>query len=75
MLKIFEYTIKSYKLCCQFKVQLMFASVTMASLLESYEQQYGTLTSEITNKIGTIAKLRGGKFYIFAFEPLISILV
>ncbi|CAH1246275.1 vesicle transport through interaction with t-SNAREs homolog 1A-like isoform X2 [Branchiostoma lanceolatum] len=33
----------------------------MASLLDSYEQQYSNVTAEITNKIAKIAKLSGGE--------------
>ncbi|KAL7059366.1 hypothetical protein AAHC03_012904 [Spirometra sp. Aus1] len=32
----------------------------MASILESYEKQYGNLTSEITAKLNNIARLEGG---------------
>ncbi len=34
----------------------------MASLMESYEQQYSTLTAEITTKTGTIPNLTGSKY-------------
>ncbi|XP_035669867.1 vesicle transport through interaction with t-SNAREs homolog 1A-like isoform X1 [Branchiostoma floridae] len=33
----------------------------MASLLDSYEQQYSNVTAEITNKIAKIVKLSGGE--------------
>lgn len=33
----------------------------MSSDFEAYEQEFGTLTAEITNKIGRIPKLSGGK--------------
>ncbi len=33
----------------------------MSSDFEAYEQDFGTLTAEITNKIGKIPKLAGGK--------------
>lgn len=33
----------------------------MSSDFEAYEQEFGTLTAEITNKIGRIPKLGGGK--------------
>lgn len=34
---------------------------TMSSDFEAYEQEFGTLTADITNKIGRIPKLSGGK--------------
>lgn len=33
----------------------------MSSDFEAYEQDFGTVTAEITNKIGRIPKLSGGK--------------
>ena len=33
----------------------------MSSDFEAYEQDFGTITAEITNKIGRIPKLSGGK--------------
>lgn len=33
----------------------------MSSDFETYEQDFGTITAEITNKIGRIPKLSGGK--------------
>lgn len=33
----------------------------MSSDFEAYEQEFGTLTAEITNKIGRVPKLGGGK--------------
>lgn len=33
----------------------------MSSDFEVYEQEFGTLTAEITNKIGRVPKLSGGK--------------
>lgn len=36
----------------------------MSSDFESYEQDFGTITAEITNKIGRIPKLSGGKTVI-----------
>lgn len=35
--------------------------VKMSSDFEAYEQDFGTITAEITNKIGRIPKLSGGK--------------
>jgi hypothetical protein len=32
----------------------------MASLMDSYEQQYAVLTADITAKIGKLAPLHGG---------------
>lgn len=37
----------------------------MSSDFEAYEQDFGTITAEITNKIGRIPKLSGGKRVIF----------
>lgn len=37
----------------------------MSSDFESYEQDFGTTTAEITNKIGRIPKLSGGKTFTF----------
>lgn len=36
----------------------------MSSDFEAYEQDFGTLTAEITNKIGKIPKLAGGKWLV-----------
>lgn len=36
----------------------------MSSDFEAYEQDFGTLTAEITNKIGRIPKLAGGKWLL-----------
>ena len=36
-------------------------AVKMASLMESYEQQYSNLTAEITAKIGKIPNLHGSR--------------
>lgn len=36
-------------------------TVEMSSDFEAYEQDFGTLTAEVTNKIGRIPKLSGGK--------------
>lgn len=33
----------------------------MSSDFEAYEQDFGTITAEVTNKIGRIPKLSGGK--------------
>lgn len=33
----------------------------MSSDFETYEQDFGTITAEVTNKIGKIPKLSGGK--------------
>ena len=44
----------------------------MASLMDSYEQQYSTLTAEITSKIGRIPNLVGSKYFMSSF-PVISI--
>lgn len=33
----------------------------MSSDFEAYEQDFGTITAEITNKVGKIPKLSGGK--------------
>lgn len=33
----------------------------MSSDFEAYEQDFGTVTAEITNKIGKIPKLSGGE--------------
>ena len=35
----------------------------MASLIESYEQQYSNLTAEITVNVGKIGKTLGGSFH------------
>lgn len=35
----------------------------MSSDFETYEQDFGTLTADITNKIGRIPKLSGGRCY------------
>lgn len=37
----------------------------MSSDFETYEQDFGTLTAEITNKVGRIPKLSGGKCYYY----------
>lgn len=37
----------------------------MSSDFEAYEQDFGTVTAEITNKIGRIPKLSGGKKAVF----------
>lgn len=37
----------------------------MSSDFEAYEQDFGTLTAEITNKIGRIPKLAGGKWLVY----------
>lgn len=37
----------------------------MSSDFEAYEQDFGTITAEITNKIGRVPKLSGGKRVIF----------
>lgn len=37
----------------------------MSSDFEAYEQDFGTITAEITNKIGKIPKLSGGKTVLF----------
>lgn len=37
----------------------------MSSDFEAYEQDFGTITAEVTNKIGRIPKLSGGKRVIF----------
>lgn len=34
----------------------------MASILESYEKQYGNLTSEITSKLNNISRLANGNY-------------
>lgn len=36
----------------------------MSSDFEAYEQDFGTLTAELTNKIGRIPKLAGGKWML-----------
>lgn len=36
----------------------------MSSDFEAYEQDFGTITAEVTNKIGRIPKLSGGKTVI-----------
>lgn len=37
----------------------------MSSDFEAYEQDFGTITAEVTNKIGRIPKLSGGKAVVF----------
>lgn len=37
----------------------------MSSDFETYEQDFGTITAEVTNKIGRIPKLSGGKTVVF----------
>lgn len=37
----------------------------MSSDFETYEQDFGTITAEVTNKIGKIPKLSGGKRVTF----------
>lgn len=37
----------------------------MSSDFEAYEQDFGTVTAEVTNKIGRIPKLSGGKTVMF----------
>lgn len=37
----------------------------MSSDFETYEQDFGTITAEVTNKIGRIPKLSGGKTVTF----------
>lgn len=37
----------------------------MSSDFEAYEQDFGTITAEVTNKIGRIPKLSGGKTVLF----------
>ena len=49
----------------------------MATLMESYEQQYSNLTAEITSKTGQIPNLAGGNndiyliivFFRLTFKP------
>lgn len=36
----------------------------MSSDFEAYEQDFGTLTAEITSKVGRIPKLAGGKWLL-----------
>lgn len=36
----------------------------MSSDFETYEQDFGTLTADVTNKIGRIPKLAGGKWLL-----------
>lgn len=47
----------------------------MSSDFEAYEQDFGTITAEITNKIGRIPKLSGGKtvycMYVLAEATLL----
>lgn len=43
----------------------------MSSDFEAYEQDFGTITAEITNKIGRIPKLSGGKSFIYKLLKLI----
>ena len=48
----------------------------MATLMESYEQQYSNLTAEITAKIGIIPNLTGSKiicsiFFIIDYPILV----
>lgn len=42
----------------------------MSSDFEAYEQDFGTITAEVTNKIGRIPKLSGGKSLIYYPESL-----
>lgn len=44
----------------------------MSSDFEAYEQDFGTITAEITNKIGRIPKLSGGKLNLLAGAALSS---
>lgn len=44
----------------------------MSSDFEAYEQDFGTITAEITNKIGRIPKLSGGKLHLLARATLSS---
>lgn len=37
----------------------------MGTLIESYEQQYSSLTAEITFNIGRISNTHGGKYSFF----------
>lgn len=40
----------------------------MSSDFEAYEQDFGTITAEVTNKIGRIPKLSGGKTLVTSWE-------
>ena len=43
------------------KPPVLNSNVKMSSDFEAYEQDFGTITAEITNKIGRIPKLSGGE--------------
>ena len=43
--------------------------IKMASLMESYEQQYSNLTAEITCKTGQIPNLSGSMYYMYTVTP------
>lgn len=40
---------------------VLYINVKMSSDFEAYEQDFGTITADVTNKIGRIPKLSGGK--------------
>lgn len=40
----------------------------MSSDFETYEQDFGTITAELTNKIGRIPKLSGGKAAVLLIQ-------
>lgn len=54
------------------KTPVLNINVKMSSDFETYEQDFGTITAEVTNKIGRIPKLSGGKRVKLLAEAALS---